>query len=68
VCGGYAVFLPLVPREVEMPLLQLPPFPDGVTYVTNQLALRRQGGQVTYFNGHMPVFSHAEISTSPPFG
>jgi RNA polymerase sigma factor (sigma-70 family) len=24
------------------------------------LAFRRQDGQVTYFNGHMPVFSHAE--------
>jgi hypothetical protein len=43
-----------------MPQLQLPIFPDGVTHITNQLALRRQDGQVTYFNGHMPVFSHAE--------
>ena len=43
-----------------MPQLQLPFFPDGVTYITNQLAFRRQDGQVTYFNGHMPVFSHAD--------
>ena len=43
-----------------MPQLQLPFFPDGVTHITNQLAFRRQDGQVTYFNGHMPVFSHAE--------
>ena len=43
-----------------MPQLQLPLFPDGVTYITNQLAFRRQAGQVTYFNGHMPVFSHAD--------
>jgi len=43
-----------------MPQLQLPFFPDGVTYITNQLAFRRQAGQVTYFNGHMPVFSHAD--------
>jgi hypothetical protein len=43
-----------------MPQLQLPIFPDGVTYITNHLAFRRQDGQVTYFNGHMPVFSHAE--------
>jgi hypothetical protein len=43
-----------------MPQLQLPIFPDGVTHITNQLAFRRQDGQVTYFNGHMPVFSHAE--------
>jgi hypothetical protein len=43
-----------------MPQLQLPIFPDGVTHITNHLAFRRQDGQVTYFNGHMPVFSHAE--------
>ena len=43
-----------------MPQLQLPLFPEGVTYITNQLAFSRQDGQVTYFNGHMPVFSHAE--------
>ena len=43
-----------------MPQLQLPIFPDGVTYITNHLAFKRQDGQVTYFNGHMPVFTHAE--------
>ena len=43
-----------------MPQLQLPIFPDGVTHITNHLAFRRQDGQVTYFNGHMPVFSHGE--------
>ena len=43
-----------------MPQLQLPIFPDGVTYITNQLAFKKEGGQVTYFNGIMPVFSHAE--------
>ena len=43
-----------------MPQLQLPIFPDGVTYITNQLAFKKEDGQVTYFNGIMPVFSHAE--------
>jgi hypothetical protein len=43
-----------------MPQLQLPLFPAGVTYITNQLAFSRQDGQVTYFNGQMPVFTHAE--------
>jgi len=43
-----------------MPQLQLPIFPDGVTHITNQLAFMKKDGQVTYFNGHMPVFSHAE--------
>jgi hypothetical protein len=43
-----------------MPQLQLPIFPYGVTYITNQLAFKKEDGQVTYFNGIMPVFSHAE--------
>src|SRR4029450_9362431 len=43
-----------------MPQLQLPIFPDGVTHITSQLAFMKKDGQVTYFNGHMPVFSHAE--------
>jgi hypothetical protein len=43
-----------------MPQLQLPIFPEGVTHITNQLAFLKKDGQVTYFNGHMPVFSHDE--------
>ena len=43
-----------------MPQLQLPMFPEGVTHITNQLAVMKKDGQVTYFNGHMPVFSHDE--------
>jgi hypothetical protein len=43
-----------------MPQLQLPMFPEGVTHITSQLAVMKQEGQVTYFNGHMPVFSHDE--------
>src|SRR5262249_58527295 len=43
-----------------MPQLQLPMFPSGVTHITDQLAFMKNDGQVTYFNGHMPVFSHAE--------
>jgi len=43
-----------------MPQLQLPMFPSGVTHITEQLAFMKNDGQVTYFNGHMPVFSHAE--------
>jgi hypothetical protein len=47
-----------------MPQLQLPMFPDGVTHITNQLAFMKKDGQVTYFNGHMPVFSHAETDVA----
>src|SRR5215813_6615000 len=60
VCGGYAVFCRSCGARWAMPQLQLPLFPDGVTYITNQLAFGRKDGQVTYFNGHMPVFSHDE--------
>ncbi len=47
-------------RKLLGSLRQLPVFPDVVTYIANQLAFRRQDGQVTYFNGQVPVFSHAE--------
>jgi hypothetical protein len=43
-----------------MPQLHLPMFPSGVIHITNQLAVMKKDGEVTYFNGHMPVFSHAE--------
>ena len=47
-----------------MPQRQLPMFPNGVTHITDFM---KNDGQVTYFNGHMPVFSHAR-TTSPRFG
>jgi hypothetical protein len=47
-----------------MPQLQLPIFPDGVTHITEQLAIMKRDGQVTYFNGHMPVFMHAETDVA----
>jgi hypothetical protein len=43
-----------------MPQLQLPMFPSGVTHITSELAFARKDGQITYFNGHMPVFTHGE--------
>jgi transposase len=43
-----------------MPQLHLPMFPAGVTPITDELAFERRDGQVAYFNGHMPVFVHAE--------
>jgi len=41
-----------------MPQRHLPLFPQGVTYITAELAFCKENGQVTYFNGHMPVFIH----------
>lgn len=42
-----------------MPQIQLPVFPEGVTLITSELAFCKRDGQVTYFNGLMPVFTHA---------
>ena len=41
-----------------MPQMQFPFFPEGVTHITELLAFARQDGQVTYFNGDMPLFVH----------
>jgi transposase len=41
-----------------MPQLQLPIFPRGVTVLTNNLSFELRDGQVTYFNGLLPVFTH----------
>ena len=43
-----------------MPQIQLPFFPEGVTHLTPMLAFRKEDGQITYFNGNMPVFIHDE--------
>jgi len=43
-----------------MPQIQLPIFPAGVTHINALLAFENKDGQVTYFNGMMPVFVHDE--------
>jgi hypothetical protein len=43
-----------------MPQIQFPFFPEGVTHITSLLAFARRDGQVTYFDGSMPVFLHAQ--------
>jgi transposase-like protein len=43
-----------------MPQLQLPIFPVGTTPITTNLAFDCQEGEVTYVNGHLPVFQHAQ--------
>jgi transposase len=43
-----------------MSQLHLPMFPNGVTQITDELAFWKKDGDVTYFNGHLPVFTHAE--------
>lgn len=41
-----------------MPQMQLPVFPHGTTPINDELACERRAEQVTYFNGHLPVFTH----------
>ncbi len=43
-----------------MPQVQLPLFPSGTTHLNEDLAFECHDGQVTYFNGHLPVFTHAQ--------
>jgi transposase len=47
-----------------MPQMHLPFFPDGVEHITSELAFEKKDGQVTYFNGHLPLFIHAEEDTA----
>ncbi|HLB43123.1 MAG TPA: helix-turn-helix domain-containing protein [Gammaproteobacteria bacterium] len=43
-----------------MPQMQLPIFPSDSVEINNILAFKKENGTVTYFNGNMPIFSHAE--------
>jgi hypothetical protein len=46
-------------KQPAVPQTQLPFFPDSCTLITPELAFQRRDGRVFYFNGHLPVFSHA---------
>lgn len=43
-----------------MPQIQLPIFPADSLHITSELAFKKMDGQVVYFNGSMPVFTHDE--------
>jgi hypothetical protein len=43
-----------------MPQVQLPIFPAGSVEINLDLACRSEGDQVIYYNGHLPVFTHAK--------
>lgn len=43
-----------------MPQVQLPIFPGGSVEINRDLACRTEGEQVIYYNGHLPVFTHAK--------
>jgi len=42
-----------------MPQVQLPIFPAGSVEINRDLACRTEGEQIIYYNGHLPVFTHA---------
>ncbi len=52
-----AFFAGEVPANA-MPQIQLPIFPASSTAITSELAFEQRDGQVYYFNGHFPVFTH----------
>jgi DNA invertase Pin-like site-specific DNA recombinase len=41
-----------------MPQLQLPIFPHGLTFITEDLACQQEDGKVVYFHGLLPLFQH----------
>jgi transposase len=41
-----------------MPQVQLPIFPSGCCRINADLAFEQRDKRVTYFNGHLPVFTH----------
>jgi len=43
-----------------MPQVQLPIFPAGSVEINRDLGCRTEGEQVIYYNGHLPVFTHAK--------
>jgi hypothetical protein len=43
-----------------MPQLILPIFPAGATHITDVLSFENRDGQITYFHGGLPIFSHAK--------
>lgn len=43
-----------------MPEVQLPIFPAGSVEINRDLACRTEGDRVVYYNGHLPVFTHAK--------
>ena len=53
-CGGEGLWLNLV----TMPQMQLPLFHEGTQLITPDLGYRREGKEVVYLHGMMPVFLH----------
>ena len=42
----------------QMPQMQLPMFPAGLTAINQNIGFQCESGKVVYFHGHLPVFEH----------
>src|ERR1700745_2610614 len=51
-------------QQFQMPQVQLPIFPAGVTHINSEVAFEERDGKVYYFNGHLPVFVHEKDALS----
>ena len=59
--GGFRLWVgSRIDYEKGMPQVQLPIFPAGSVEINRDLACRAEGEQVVYYNGHLPVFTHAQ--------
>lgn len=43
-----------------MPQLQLPIFQNGITQITSELGYAKEDGELVYYNGSLPIFTHEE--------
>lgn len=51
---------PTFKLETPMPQIQMPIFPQGTTHINPNIAFECKEGKVCYWNGHLPVFLHAQ--------
>jgi hypothetical protein len=51
-------------NNFDMPQVQLPIFPTGVTHINSEVAFEERDGKVYYFDGHLPVFVHEKSALS----
>ena len=57
---GVQSFFPSSGDTVPCPSFICRCFQSGVTHITSELAFEKKDGCITYFNGHVPVFTHGE--------
>ncbi len=48
----------VIKKGTIMPQVQLPFFPEGMTYINSNIGVQKKGNNVYYFNGTMPIYHH----------